>query len=471
MSFLKPPARIYFLAICGTGMSALAVLLKQKGYEVAGSDVAAYPPVGPLLEREKIPVCLSFDVENLKAFKPDYVVIGNFIRRDNPQAQYVMEAKIPYGSFPSTLEDFFLRTSENFVIVGTHGKTTTTTCVSYLLSAAGCDPSYLMGGIPLNLPSSSHFGGGKYFVIEGDEYDTAFFDKESKFLHYQPRYALMMSMEFDHADIFQSLEAMEKMFRKFMHLVPKDRGVIFHCADWPRLGELLKEEKIETRQVSFGFSEKAEHRILNFKENAEGMSFDLDGTRFSSTMTGRFNAQNFTAAILAAREVGIEDEVLVKALKDFRGVKRRQEVRGQIGDHIVIDDFAHHPTAVREVLRGIRAKYPNHQIVTFFEPRSNTSRRAVLQNAFEGAFLESDVLLMAPVFREEALPENDRLNIKKITETQTRAGKRAWGPIKVDEMVAKAFELSKERPSVFLVLSNGAFDSLHEKLLSNLKIQ
>ncbi|MDB5036535.1 MAG: UDP-N-acetylmuramate:L-alanyl-gamma-D-glutamyl-meso-diaminopimelate ligase [Bacteriovoracaceae bacterium] len=467
----KPGSRIYFLAICGTGMSALAVLLKSRGYQIAGSDIAAYPPVGDLLKRENIPVHLAYDVEDLKKFAPDYVVIGNFVRRDNPQAQYVLESKIPYGSFPSTLEDFFLKKTKNLVVVGTHGKTTTTTCLSHLLNFAGLDPSYLIGGIPVNLPSSSHFGEGSHFVIEGDEYDTAFFDKESKFLHYRPLYAIMMSLEYDHADIFPTNEAMEKMFRKFIHLVPGDDGIIFYCADWKRIGELLKEEKPKAKQISFGFSDEAGHTIEDFLENEKGMSFIMDGTRYQSSLTGKFNAQNLAAAILAARAAGVKEDVLVKAIAEFRGVKRRQEVRGEVGGHLVIDDFAHHPTAVREVIRGMRAKYPKHKIVVFFEPRSNTSRRAILQKEFESAFLDADAGFIAPVFKIEALPPDDRLDIPKIVKSHAAHGKKIFGPIMQEDMLNEAAALSKTDSCVFLVLSNGNFDSLHEKLLSRLNVK
>jgi UDP-N-acetylmuramate: L-alanyl-gamma-D-glutamyl-meso-diaminopimelate ligase len=470
MESLKSPAKIYFLAICGTGMSALAILLKSRGYQVAGSDVAAYPPVGDLLKREQIPVHLGYDVDDLKKFAPDYVVVGNFVRRDNPQAQYVLESKIPYGSFPSTLENFFLTKTKNIVVAGTHGKSTTTTCTAHLLHYAGMDPSYLIGGIPLNLPSSSHFGSGDYFVIEGDEYDTAFFDKESKFLHYRPRLALLMSLEYDHADIFASPEAMEKMFRKFIHLVPEE-GIIFHCADWGRLGQILKEERPKARSISFGFAEASGHLIEDFREDEKGLSFRLDGTHFRNSMTGRFNAQNFAAAILAARAAGVGDEVLVEGLSQFQGVKRRQEVRGQVNQHFVIDDFAHHPTAVREVISGIRAKYPKNKVIVFFEPRSNTSRRAVLQREFERAFLGADLAMIAPVFKIEALPEGDRLDIERIVKAHGESGVRVLGPLDQNQMIENAVEYSRKSPCVFLVLSNGSFDSLHERLLSALKLQ
>jgi UDP-N-acetylmuramate: L-alanyl-gamma-D-glutamyl-meso-diaminopimelate ligase len=471
MPELRGGSRVYFLAICGTGMSALAGLLKERGCIVAGSDIAAYPPVGDLLKSLQIPVCLSYDVEDLKKFKPDYVVIGNFIRRDNPQAQYVVEQQIPYGSFPSTLENYFLQKTTNFVVIGTHGKTTTTACLSHLLTFAKLDPSFLIGGVPVNFEKSFHVGKGSHFVMEGDEYDTAFFDKESKFLHYRPTYGLFMSMEFDHADIFANNEIMEKMFRKFVHLIPSHQGALIYCRDWKRVCELIEEEKLSSKCISFGFDSEATYQIKKFKESESGMEFTLDGIRFTNSMTGRFNAQNFAAAIIAAREAGVSDQVLAEALASFNGVKRRQEVRAKIGEHLVIDDFAHHPTAVREVLSGLRAKYPRHQLVVFFEPRSNTSRRKVLQTEFENAFDGADQTFLAAVFKEEALPENDRLDIQKIKASHASRGKVVDGPLSQDEMIEKSVQLSKKKPSAFIILSNGSFNALHEKLISALKLQ
>lgn len=470
MSFVpKSGSKIYFIAICGTGMSALAGLLKDQGYLIAGSDVAAYPPVGDLLKRLQIPVCIGYDVEDLKKFAPDYVVIGNFVRKDNPQAQYVLEQKIPYGSFPSTLETFFLEKTTNFVVAGTHGKTTTTSCLAHLLSAGGLDPSFLVGGIPLNFDLSFHVGKGKPFVMEGDEYDTAFFDKESKFLHYKPIYGIVTSIEYDHADIFPTVESMEKMFRKFMRLVPKDRGALLYCRDWKRVHEIVDEEKLACRRISYGFHESADHRIVDYVENADGLSFKLDGSKFENAMSGQFNAQNFAAAVLAAREAGLSDAVLQKALKDFRGVKRRQEVRAKIGEHLVIDDFAHHPTAVQKVLRGLRAKYPKHTLVCFYEPRSNTSRRNILQKDWEEAFIEADTSLIAPVFKSEALPESERLDVARIEKTHRGKGKNVHGNVSAEKMLEMALDCARKGPCAFVVLSNGSFDGFHEKLISALK--
>lgn len=465
---LKPGSKIYFLAICGTGMSALAGLLKQRGFVVAGSDVNDYPPVGPLLKSLGIPVHLNYDIEDLKKFAPDYVVVGNFIRRDNPQAQYVLEQKIPHGSFPSTLEDFFLKTTENIVVAGTHGKTTTTACMAHLLQACGKDPSFLVGGVPVNFEQSFHVGQGKHFVLEGDEYDTAFFDKESKFLHYRPKYAILTSMEFDHADIFVNEEAMVKMFRKFVHLIPAD-GVLFYCRDWQSIHAMVANEKIKAKAVSYGLHKDSDFKIENFKETPEGMSFEVAGTSFKNSMTGSYNALNFTSAILVARQIGLSDTEIGSALASFRGVKRRQEVRARIGDHIVIDDFAHHPTAVRETLKGLRSKYPKHQLVTFFEPRSNTSRRNIHQTEYENAFLGADFLMLAPVFKPEVFAEDQRLNVEKICEALRAKGRGAEGPLSIDAMITRSLELAKKSPCLFTILSNGSFDNLHERLIDQLK--
>jgi len=469
-----PPSgsKIYFLAICGTGMSALAGLLQERGYRVAGSDVAAYPPVGDLLKKLQIPVHLGYDVEDLKKFAPDYVVIGNFVRRDNPQAQYVLDQRIPYGSFPSTLEHFFLQNTLNIVVAGTHGKTTTTSCAAFLLDAVGRDPSFLVGGVPVNFEKSFHVGKGKEFVIEGDEYDTAFFDKESKFLHYRPVVGVINSMEFDHADIFANSEAMEKMFRKFLGLIAPS-GLLLYCRDWQRVHELVGEEKakglVRCQIKSYGFHPESDVGIRDFQETADGLSFSLQGEVFRNSATGRYNAQNFAAALLASEFAGVSLRQLAEVLPHFRGVKRRQEVVGQVGGHLVIDDFAHHPTAVAEVLRGLRAKYPQHRIMTFFEPRSNTSRRNVLQAEFEKAFDGSDLTVVAEVFKIEAIPADQRLNLDRIVQEHQKRGKKVIAGATQDVMLKEAADFSKGGPSLFVVLSNGSFDGLHQKLISSLK--
>jgi len=466
---LKKNSRVYIIAIAGTGMSALAGLFKEMGCEVAGSDIACYPPVSDLLKSLDITVKLEYDVEHLKAFRPDYVVIGNFVRKDNPQAQWVMENKIPYGSMPSTLEEFFLPKTKNFVVAGTHGKSTTSTCLAHLFRSAGRDPSFLIGAVSNDLDRSFALGSGKEFVLEGDEYDTAFFDKESKFLHYRPNTVLWTSLEFDHADIFPSMERLELMFRKLLAKLPSD-GELIYCRDWKRVHEMVEEEQSASLKnktiVSYGFSPEAQIQIENFKEDAAGIHFQVLGESFSMSMPGKFNAQNATAALIAAKRSGVSFEVLKSALANFKGLKRRQEVRVEKNGTRVIDDFAHHPTAVKQVLEALRAKYPGTRVVAFFEARSNTTRRNFFQQEFIEAFRAADVVFLPEVFRKEALVKDEALDISRLVSDLKKVGTEAHGPVTVDEMLQLAkVEISKGACTL-VVLSNGSFEGLHQRLIS-----
>jgi UDP-N-acetylmuramate: L-alanyl-gamma-D-glutamyl-meso-diaminopimelate ligase len=465
---LKRGSRVYFIAIAGTGMSALAGLMKERGCEVSGSDVACYSPVSDLLRDLKISIRLEYDVEHLKDFNPDYVVIGNFVRRDNPQAQWVMERKIPYGSMPSTLEDYFLQTTRNLVVAGTHGKSTTSTCLAHLLSFAGRDPSYLIGAVSNDLGRSFSLGQGSEFVLEGDEYDTAFFDKESKFLHYRPQTVIWTSLEYDHADIFPSMDRLELMFKKLLQKIPEG-GSLLYCRDWQRVHEIAQHEGAQGLQgrdlLSYGFHESSTFKIEKYQENESGISFSFLGLNFRTQMPGRFNAQNFAAAILAAHRVGVADQQLIQGLASFKGLKRRQEVRIEKNNSRVIDDFAHHPTAVKEVLLSLRAKYPKSRLVVFFEPRSNTTRRKFFQNEFVEAFRSADEVFLPEIFRKEALAEEDRLDVGRLIADLKRSSVRAHGPLAVDEMLSQARALLIQQPQTFVILSNGSFEGLHQKLI------
>jgi len=467
------PKRVYFIAISGTGMSALAGLFKERGCEVSGSDLACYPPVSHLLANLNIEVNIGYDLGHLKAFNPDYVVIGNFVRKDNTQAQYVMDAKISYASMPSTLEGLFLQESRNFVVVGTHGKSTTTTCLAYLLESAGRDPSFFVGAVAVDFGQSFKVGSGKDFVLEGDEYDTAFFDKESKFLHYRPRIGIWTSFEFDHADIFEKLEDIEVMFRKFITLLPDD-GALIYCRDWEAVHQIVDSTRNSLackKTVSYGFHPESDRRIENFEEGQFGMRFRLDGQAFESCLSGRFNAQNLIGAALAAKEAGLSDAEIVTGVRGFRGLKRRQEVRAQIGNHLVIDDFAHHPTAIREVTQSLKQRYPDKKLVVLFEARSNTTRRKIFQKEFESAFVGADVVLLPQIFKPEALPEDDRLDISQLVESLQKDAIEAKGPLSTEQLLINCVNLSHKFACAFLLLSNGSFDGLHEKLISALKSQ
>lgn len=455
--------RVYFIAIAGTGMSALAGLLKQRSCEVAGSDLACFPPVSELLAKLQIDVHLGYDVEHLKAFKPDYVVIGNFVRKDNPQAQYVIEQGIPYGSFPSTLEKFFLKNTKNLVVVGTHGKSTTTTCLAYLLQSLGKKPGYLVGAIPFNFQKSFDVGDSEYFVLEGDEYDTAFFDKESKFLHYRPTWGIWTSLEFDHADIFPNMERLEAMFRKFLSKISPQGGLIY-CRDWERVHELVQD--FGGRKLSYGFHPESDWRIENFEESSDGLSFSVKSVHFRNPMTGRYNAQNFLAASLAVHmAAGYELSEIARHLPQFKGLKRRQELKFEKNSRRVIDDFAHHPTAVEEVILSTRKKYPDAPVVVFFEPRSNTSRRNIFQNEFLEAFAKADAVFLPEVFKKENLPEGESLDVFRIVSQLKERGVQAEGPLNQEELVARGQEFARKGPCSLLVLSNGSFEGIHRKLI------
>lgn len=461
--------RVYLIAACGTGMSALAGLLKQKGCVVSGSDLANFSPVKDLLHNLQVPVHLGYEVEDLKTFQPDYVVIGNFVRRDNPQAQYVIDQKIPYGSMASTLEDFFLQDTQNIVVVGTHGKTTTSTALAHLLRESNQEPGYFIGGISKNMDRSFETGGGKYFIIEGDEYDTAFFDKESKFLHYRPQTAVWTSLEFDHADIFDSMDRIELMFKKFVRLLPS-HGDLFYCADYPRIKDLVEELEMNNAK-SYGFSSQADYPIKILKEDASGMSFQVDGDNYQVSQGGRYNAQNFSACVLVAKKIGLEVSKIQKSLRTFQGIKRRQEVRAEIGPHLVIDDFAHHPTAVRQTLEALKKKYPHQKLVASFEPRSNTSRRNIFQKEYEAAFEVADATFLPEVFKKEALGDKPPLEISSIVNHLIQNKREAAGPLELSALLEHCLSYAKKHPQgcVFALLSNGSFDGLHEKLISGLK--
>ena len=459
--------KVYLIAIAGTGMSALAGLIQAAGAKVAGSDVSCFPPTSLLLESLKIPVDLSYSVESIAAFQPDLVIIGNFVRRENPQAQYVMQNNIPYESFPSFLEKYFLEKSSNFVVVGTHGKSTTSSCLAHMLKDLNFDPSFLIGAIPHNFNQSFAIGFGNDFVLEGDEYDTAFFDKESKFLHYRPTFGVWTSLEYDHADIFPDMKSMEAMFEKFLSKISTS-GALIYCRDWPRVHEMS--QSFHGRKLSYGFHEKSDYRIENFQNSESGMKFSIQGQIYENEMTGNFNAQNFTGALVSIHVAkNVQPEKLSSALKSFRGLKRRQEIRFESKEHRVIDDFAHHPTAVSQVIESVKSRFPNETLAVIFEPRSHTTRRNIFQSEFESCFEGADYVYLSEVFKSEAFKESEVLLVPEIIKKLKAKGLQAFGPLKTEDILSEALRLANQRPATFLILSNGSFDGLHEKLISSLK--
>jgi UDP-N-acetylmuramate: L-alanyl-gamma-D-glutamyl-meso-diaminopimelate ligase len=464
---------VHFVAIAGTGMGSLAGLLKERGYRVTGSDENVYPPMSTALERWEIPVAIGFRPENVLSERPDLVVIGNAVRRENPEARAVIENGIPYRSFPDALYEHAMAGKHSVVISGTHGKTTTTSLVGTLLLEAGRDPSLLVGGLAENLGSSFRNGSGPEFIVEGDEYDTAFFDKTPKFLHYHPETLVLTSVEFDHADIYRDLAHVQHEFTKLVAGLPRDGTLVAASG-----GEALDAVVVHApcRVLRYGLSEGCEVRASEVSAGPEGTRFTLDvrGAGRAPALLpawGDYNVANALAALAVATVRGVSVEDAVAGLARYRGVKRRQEVRGTAGGVTVVDDFGHHPTAVRETLAALRQRFPGQPVVAVFEPRSNTSRRAVFQREYAEAFDAAARVIVqivpdAPIYSAFG-GEPERLSAERLAADVTARGVPAVALPGVDALVD---ELAKTtRPGdVVVTLSNGGFGGIWDKLLARL---
>ncbi len=464
--------KVHLVAIGGTGMGSLACLLREAGYAVTGSDHALYPPMSDILAGAGIAVREGFDPSHIDA-DVDLVVIGNAVSRANVEAVAATERGLRLASFPSALEDLFLPSRHPVVVAGTHGKTTTTSMTAWLLESAGLSPGFLIGGSPANFGSGARLGSGAPFVIEGDEYDTAYFDKGPKFLHYRPRTAIIGNVEFDHADIYADLEAVLRAFESFARLVPADGRLLLHEAD-PHTPRLAAAASARVETVGRGAS--ADWRIVHEAGGAAGTSFQVvrpawaGGDRlgpFVLSLAGQHNVTNATFAIAACHSFPIAGEKLVAGLARFEGVKRRLEVVGEARGVTVIDDFAHHPTAVTATLGALRGRYPGSRVWVVFEPRSATSRRAVFQEGFARAFAGADRVVLAPLWEPHKIPEGERLDVARMVSDIEGAGTRATAPGGVDEIVAEVAGEAR-RGDVITVLSSGGFGGIHRKLLAAL---
>ena len=462
---------VHFVGVCGTAMGSLACMLAARGFKVSGSDTDAYPPMSDQLRAAGIDVQKGWDPARLRDVPDLVVVIGNVARPDNPEARAAIDAGLPYVSFCDALAHFFLRGKHSVVITGTHGKTTTTSIVAWMLTHAGRDPSALIGGVFENFGGSFRLGEGREFVIEGDEYDTAFFDKTPKFLHYDARTALVTSVEFDHADIYPSLEAIQDAFRKLVVSIPAE-GKIVAATDSDTVRAVLGGAAAPVE--GYGFRDGAMWRVSDVAFDPEGTQFtvwkrDERAARVRMPLFGRHNVENVLGAIAVCASLGVEPERAARAMADFKGVKRRQEVRGEAAGMVVIDDFAHHPTAVRETIAAIRARYPERRLIAIFEPRSNTSRRRVFENEYAEAFIAADETILAGVFKKaDSLSEADLLRPEFIVERVRKAGKQAQYLAGVDDIIE---HLVRERSGkdVALVMSNGGFGNIWERLLGRLR--
>ena len=434
---------VHFVGVCGTAMAAVAAMCRDIGYTVTGSDENVYPPMSTFLESRGIRILPGYCEANLN-HRPDLVVIGNAMKRGNPEIERLLDERWNYCSLPELVRDFFIRGKHSIVVAGTHGKTTTTALLAWVLDSVGLAPGYLIGGIPNNFASGARVAGGPFFITEGDEYDTAFFDKRSKFVHYQPDTVIFNNIEFDHADIFPDLAAVKRAFRQLVAIIPR-RGLLVANGDDPVV-----------REVAAG----AQCRVRFFGKT--------DFTGFSVPLAGEHNQRNAAAVAATAGELGLTREQIQRAFAAFTGVKRRMEVRGEAAGVTVLDDFAHHPTALAETIRAIRERYPRQRLWALFEPRSNTTRRNIFQSELAESLGLADGVFIASVDRLAELNEHERLKPELIVETLQRRGKVAEF-LPTTEAILNKLMPNLQGNDVVAVFSNGKFDGIHDKLLARLR--
>lgn len=460
---------IHILGICGTAMGALAGMLDDAGYTVTGSDTGVYPPMSDYLASLGIDILPGWRAENLD-HDPDLVVIGNVMRAEYAESAATVERDLLYCSMPQLLGARWLDQAHSTVIAGTHGKTTTTAITAWLLEQGGLEPGFLVGGLMANFPRTARAGAGTHFVIEGDEYDTAFFDKRPKFVHYRPDTVVLTSVEFDHADIYEDLDHVTRSFRELMAIVPEG-GLVIVRGDDPIAMEVASGTAAEVWR--YGPDQEWDGRIDGVDTDRGVMTFTVlragqpVGT-FESCMVGTHNLYNQVAAAAAAIRAGVPAEKLAHGFSTFKGIKRRQEVRGEPGGVTVVDDFAHHPTAVKVTLEALRQRFGERRLWAVWEPRSATSRRSVFQDAYAEAFDAADVVVVAQPYDQSRIPEDERFSAERLVQDLTRRGKDAMTLPSADA-IAGTLAARAHPHDVVVVLSNGGFDGLHQKLLTLLE--
>jgi UDP-N-acetylmuramate: L-alanyl-gamma-D-glutamyl-meso-diaminopimelate ligase len=459
--------RIHLVGICGTAMGTLAAMLKARGHDVRGSDQHVYPPMSDFLRQQGITLLEGYRPENI-ASELDLVVVGNAISRGNPELEEVMDRKIRYCSLPEAIRDYFLWGARSIVVTGTHGKTTTTSLTGWILTHGGSDPSVLIGGIAENFEGSFRLGGGRDFVIEGDEYDSAFFDKTAKFLKYLPDIAVVNNIEFDHADIYADLDAIRLTFRRFVNLIPR-RGLLLLGAD--NVDALALGGSARCRVETFGLNDGCTWQAhdLRVSEMSTGFSVRKDGApigSFEVPLLGAYNVRNALAAIAVGAAVGLSPDTMADGLRQFRGVRRRLQHRGTAAGVMVYDDFAHHPTAIQETLTGVRSAHPSRRLWAIFEPRSATSCRRIFQGDFARALSHADRVILPAVFRS-TLPEDERLSPEAVISDLKAIGVDARYIPETHEIV-KAVTRDAREGDLVIIMSNGGFDNIHQQLLDSL---
>jgi UDP-N-acetylmuramate: L-alanyl-gamma-D-glutamyl-meso-diaminopimelate ligase len=451
---------VHFIGIGGTAMAAVAAALRDKGYDVSGSDQNVYPPMSTFLDAKKINVMQGYAEANL-AGKPDLVVVGNAISRGNPEAEVVLEQKLRYCSLPELLKEFFIRGKRSIVVTGTHGKTTVTSLLTWVFEHNGLNPGFLIGGIPNNFGAGARFTDSPWFIIEGDEYDTAFFDKRSKFVHYMPEVAIINNLEYDHADIFENVGAIQTSFKRFINLIPRN-GQLLANGDCPNLAPLLNITHCPVKR--FGLGEDNSIRAFNMRYGPTATEFEIPSFKFHLNLVGELNVRNALAVVACAKHCGLSNKQIQGAFDTFKGVKRRMEVRGVAGGVTIVDDFGHHPTAIRETLAALRLKYAHQRIWAVFEPRTNTTRRNVFQKELAASFQQADAVVVSQIARLELLLPGERLDPGQLLSDLHAAGKTAVYLPDADAIVS---HLKREAVGgdVICVFSNGGFGGIHDKLL------
>lgn len=454
----------HFVGVCGTAMGSVAAAMKAKGYQVTGSDQNVYPPMSTFLEQQGVVISSGYKAEHIPA-DTDVIVIGNAISRGNPEAEEALNRKLLYCSLPEILKDNFLRGKRNLVVSGTHGKTTTSSMLAWILESAGKNPSHMIGGIPGNLGKGARFTDSEFTVLEGDEYDTAFFDKRSKFLHYLPEVVIMNNIEFDHADIYNNIDEIKLTFERLLKVVPQN-GIAFINGDDPNCRDVAEDSPAPVKRVGLG--EMNDIIIEEISYDGDLSSFTLTGQRYTVPMSGEFNVRNAAMAVSAALFSGLTPDEIRVGLLSFTGIARRQELKGEAGGVKVIDDFAHHPTAIDLAIDALRQRYPSENLWVLFEPRSNTTRRKIFQTPLADALSRADKAIVAGVPDPEKVDTNDRLDPRQLVSDIKAQGTDAWFIDQVDDIVSHVAAEAKSG-DVVAVLSNGGFGGIHQKLLDALK--
>ncbi len=445
-------------------MGSVAAGMIEQGYVVTGSDQSVYPPMSTFLEDKGVKIIEGYRAENIPP-EATTVVIGNAISRGNEEAEAILDRRLRYLSLPEVLKEYFLRGRRNYVISGTHGKTTTSSILAWIFESGGKNPSFMIGGIPANFGQGARFQQSEFVVMEGDEYDTAFFDKRSKFLHYLPELVVMNNIEFDHADIYNNLEEIILTFSRLLKIVPRN-GLALINGDDANCLEAARDSPCQTETVGFG--EGCQHRISGVEYLPGSSCFVIDGENYELPMVGEFNVRNAAMAVCSARFAGLSVTEIQEGLLGFQGIARRQQERGEVNGITVVDDFAHHPTAIGLAIDGLRQKYPSRRLWVLFEPRSNTTRRNIFQDSLATALQKADLVVIPAVPDPEKVAEAERLDPGKLVEDIKANGSQAWYLGEVDEIVEHVGVLAK-KGDVVAVLSNGGFGGIHTKLLDRLQ--